>query len=94
MSDSASTSPYQPGIYVKGDDERTAKNAKQAVALVFEGYKLKADDTATDEAQPASGVTETPDEVDPDAVTAESGDDTPDVDTTASAQPRGGLFRS
>jgi hypothetical protein len=32
---------YETGTYVKGDDVKVAKNAKQAVALAFEGYRLK-----------------------------------------------------
>lgn len=40
---------YAPGTYVKGDSEKVANTAARAVALVFEGYRLKetvpADDT-------------------------------------------------
>jgi hypothetical protein len=32
---------YAPGTYVKGDDERVANTASAAVALAFEGYRLK-----------------------------------------------------
>lgn len=34
-------SEYQPGVYVKGNDERVANTSSRAVALVFEGYSLK-----------------------------------------------------
>lgn len=42
---------YAPGTYVNKDgDQRVAKNARQAVALAFEGYALK-------EAVPAEDAT-------------------------------------
>lgn len=34
-------SEYTPGTYVKGGIERSANSAREAVALVFEGFKLK-----------------------------------------------------
>lgn len=48
MTDS-SNGAYVPGTYVKGDDERVAKNAKQAVALAFDGYKLKSESAQVEE---------------------------------------------
>lgn len=36
-----STEGYVPGTYVKGDSVRTANRRSDAVALVFEGYRLK-----------------------------------------------------
>lgn len=36
---------YQPGAYVKGDTTKVANNKAQAVALVFDGYKLQKDPT-------------------------------------------------
>lgn len=36
-----SDAQYQPGVYVKGDDEKVANTASRAVALIFEGYRLK-----------------------------------------------------
>lgn len=35
-------SEYTPGTYVKGGIERNANSAREAVALVFEGFKPKA----------------------------------------------------
>lgn len=32
-------SDYKPGVYVKGPDVRIADNAREAVALVFDGYR-------------------------------------------------------
>ncbi len=32
---------YEPGTYVKGDVVKVAKTARQAVALTFDGYRLK-----------------------------------------------------
>ena len=52
-------SQYEAGTYVKGDHERVAKNASQAVALTFQGFKLKVEDKTTDEVKP-SVVTEAP----------------------------------
>ena len=49
---------YEPGTYVKGDDTKVAKTAKQAVALQFEGYRLDekgekaAAESSAPEAQP------------------------------------------
>jgi hypothetical protein len=41
---------YSTGVYVKGDSEKVANTTARAVALVFEGYRLKetvpADDTS------------------------------------------------
>lgn len=45
-----SDSLYEPGVYVKGDDERVANTPARAVALVFEGFSLK-------ETIPAEGAT-------------------------------------
>lgn len=36
-----SDAQYQPGIYVKGDQKRAAHTARDAVALVFDGFKLE-----------------------------------------------------
>lgn len=32
---------YAPGVYVKGDVERVANTPARAVALVFDGFRLK-----------------------------------------------------
>lgn len=55
--------PYAPGVYVKGDDERVANSARDAVALVFDGFlpKARSIEPVADE-EPAS-VVETPTEV-------------------------------
>lgn len=42
-----SDSPYKPGTYVKGDSERVANSAADAVALQFDGYSLKEDAPAS-----------------------------------------------
>lgn len=47
---------YEPGTYVKGDVEKVAKTASQAVALTFDGYQRKADA----EEAPAPVASETP----------------------------------
>lgn len=52
---------YPTGVYVKGDDERVANTPARAVALAFEGYKLKSDESAEE----APEVTETPAVVEP-----------------------------
>lgn len=76
---------YEPGTYVKGNVEREAKNAKQAVALVFEGFKPKPKtETKTEDVKPAATVTETPEESTPESVTASS-DDTPSPAVVAKA---------
>lgn len=36
-----SESTYAPGVYVKDGVERNANSARQAVALVFDGFKPK-----------------------------------------------------
>lgn len=38
---------YKPGIYVKDGVERVANTPSRAVALVFEGFKLKPEEKAT-----------------------------------------------
>lgn len=40
---------YEPGTYVKGDSERVAKNAREAVALEFDGYRRKAESAPVEE---------------------------------------------
>lgn len=68
---------YQPGTYVKGDVVRVARNAAQAVALAFEGFRPKLEqvaaagadasedvDTPADEA-PQAPVAPTPSEIKP-----------------------------
>ena len=40
---------YEPGTYRKGDTERVAKDAKQAVALVFDGFKRVEDPAPAEE---------------------------------------------
>lgn len=53
-------SEYKPGVYVKGDDVKRANTVSRAVALVFEGYKLRTEDEASEPAAPvAEPVTET-----------------------------------
>jgi len=52
-------SSYAPGVYVKGDDERVANSASAAVALTFDGYKLK------EEAAPAPAEEQKPSETTP-----------------------------
>jgi hypothetical protein len=52
---------YEPGIYVKGDIARRCETPRDAVAAVFEGFKLQ-------EATPADQVEVTPDEQDDTAV--------------------------
>jgi hypothetical protein len=54
---------HEPGSYVKGEDVRTANTRAEAVALVFDGYKLK------DEAEQVESpeVDEPDEDVNPDA---------------------------
>lgn len=56
---------HQPGTYVKGDDERVAKNARQAVALAFDGYKLKPEAPQVEKAPVADVDNDQADEQDP-----------------------------
>lgn len=63
---------YEAGTYVKGDDVRTAKNSKQAVALVFDGFKLQKDENTKADAKPAS--VDAPEDAKAEDVTASSGD--------------------
>jgi hypothetical protein len=53
---------YKPGTYVKGDQARQADTASDAVAAVFDGFKLQEDPEA-----PADGTPEQPEgqDVDP-----------------------------
>ena len=48
---------YEAGTYVKGDSVKVATTAAKAVALVFEGYKLKSE--SVDESAPAASVSDT-----------------------------------
>lgn len=48
---------YAPGTYVKGDDVKVATTASKAVALVFQGYKLKSE-SVDEGAAPAAPVTD------------------------------------
>lgn len=54
---------YEPGTYVKDGSEREAKNAKQAVALQFAGWKRKAEEPVVEtvvEPEPEPKVVEKP----------------------------------
>lgn len=53
-----SESNYAPGTYVKGDVERVAASSRDAVALVFEGYKPKANAPVEGEAPKADAPVE------------------------------------
>lgn len=48
MSESTNGAPHQPGVYVKGEQERVATTTATAVALVFDGYVLKDESPAPD----------------------------------------------
>lgn len=49
---------YEPGTYAKGDDVKVATTPAKAVALVFQGYKLKSE-KVDEAAAPAAPVTDT-----------------------------------
>jgi hypothetical protein len=49
---------YAPGTYAKGDDVRVANTSRDAVALVFEGFKPVADEPVA--AEPKVDETPTP----------------------------------
>lgn len=42
MSETSTSAPHQPGVYVKGDVVRTATTPAKAVALVFNGFVRQA----------------------------------------------------
>lgn len=69
-------SDYQPGVYVKGDQVRTADTRSDAVAAVFDGFKLQEGSEQPDEQPEDEGQTPdptpTPDETEP------TGTETPD----------------
>lgn len=64
-----SESEYQPGTYVKGDVERVAHTASDAVALRFDGYTLKKDAPAPSDEKPSEPeqAPEQPEAVEPGA---------------------------
>lgn len=55
-----SESQYPTGVYVKGDVEKVANTAARAVALAFEGYKLKVDEPVAEQAPTPTPATPTP----------------------------------
>jgi len=48
-----SASKYQPGVYAKGDVRKTASHSRDAVALVFDGFKLVEENTTAPAAEDA-----------------------------------------
>lgn len=58
---SENENPYAPGQYAKGDDVRVANNSRDAVALVFEGFKpVTAEAVVADEPKVVETPTPTP----------------------------------